>query len=506
MHRLVRGLPRCLAIATFAAVLGAGAPGCAVEEASNAPRDEALPSAEPAAEEAALNDDVDTESEDGVADVADDDVDPTTDELELLPTLASDIDQSDLVAATARPEDGGDAAFAQPLALTKSVYTGRFRHPGILVTSEQLDYVKKKLAARAEPWTSAYLQMSSSKYAKLDWKPRPFVNVACGYHSNPATGCNEEKEDAAAAYTHALLWYLTRKPAHAEKAIQIMDAWSSTIKMHTLKNAPVQTSWIASMFPRAAELIRYTYPKWSPAAFKRFSTMLTTVYLPRIEHGSAANGNWEAGMIDGMMNIAVFTNDEALFAKAVSMWKKRLVAYLYLESDGPQPVRPPVKKSFTDETFIAFWHGQETYFDGLSQETCRDLVHTQMGVTALVNTAETARLHGVSLYIASGKGLGGVQIRAQDRLTRAFEVHARYLNGAKVPATLCGGKLHSVSTNSSWEIGYNHYAKRKGMDLPETKKLIARNRKRNTGASDTYGVSLMAAWETLTHGDVGFAR
>ena len=44
-----------------------------------------------------------------------------------------------------------------------------------------------------------------------------------------AAGDFEHLDDARAAYTHALLWYYTGNQAHANKAIEIMNAWSATL-------------------------------------------------------------------------------------------------------------------------------------------------------------------------------------------------------------------------------------------------------------------------------------
>jgi hypothetical protein len=37
-----------------------------------------------------------------------------------------------------------------------------------------------------------------------------------------------------------------------------MDAWLATITDHTNSNAPLQSAWAGSVWPRAAEIIRYT--------------------------------------------------------------------------------------------------------------------------------------------------------------------------------------------------------------------------------------------------------
>jgi hypothetical protein len=47
-----------------------------------------------------------------------------------------------------------------------------------------------------------------------------------------------EREDAIAAYTDALAWYLNGNAAYAQKSIALIDAWSATIRSHTNSNAP----------------------------------------------------------------------------------------------------------------------------------------------------------------------------------------------------------------------------------------------------------------------------
>ena len=64
--------------------------------------------------------------------------------------------------------------------------------------------------------------------------------------------------DAISAYTHALLWAANRDSRHAEKAIEVMDAWSGILKKHNNSNAPLQAGWAASVWARAAEIVRFS--------------------------------------------------------------------------------------------------------------------------------------------------------------------------------------------------------------------------------------------------------
>src|SRR5687767_4237854 len=118
-----------------------------------------------------------------------------------------------------------------------------FRHPGILLQRGQLDLVKARLRAGEEPWKSAFETAKGSRWAALDWTPRPQRVVECGPYSRPDVGCREEKNDAAAAYLHALLWVFTDDERHARKAVEIVNAWSAVVEDHTNHNAPLQAAW-----------------------------------------------------------------------------------------------------------------------------------------------------------------------------------------------------------------------------------------------------------------------
>ena len=211
--------------------------------------------------------------------------------------------------------------------------------------------------------------MSNSRYASLTYAARPRTVVEAGPYSRPDIGAGDEKSDAIAAYTQALLWQLTGQKAHAEKAIEIMNAWSATLQEHQGHNAPLQSSWVGSVFPRAAEIIRYTYRDWKPAEIERFGQMLRKAYLPYIEEGRPGfNGNWELSMIEAMTAIGVFLDDDTLFQKGLSMWRKRVPAYFYLTEDGALPVPPPLGNKDAKDDLIKYWYGQTTFVDGLARK------------------------------------------------------------------------------------------------------------------------------------------
>jgi hypothetical protein len=362
-----------------------------------------------------------------------------------------------------------------------------FRHPGILNSKESLAFVKAKVAAGEQPWKNAFEKMKALPQASLDYEPKPHQEVNCGSASRPDFGCSDEKRDSQAAYLHALLWVVTDDQHHAQKSAQILKAWC-ILESHGLSNANLQAGWTGGPFLRAAEILRHTWPDWPKTDQDEFTAMIRRAHLPRVgePQKSSFNGNWEAVMIETAMSIAVFTDDQKLFDSAIARYKRLLPAYIYGLEDGPVPLTVDPTHFDTREKIDKHWHGQTMLFDGLCQETGRDLTHTQWGLGGLINCAEIAHNQGIDLYSERG-----------NRLLRGMEFHAKYLNGAPVPQELQNGRLRGANRFCpAWEIGFNHYRYRKNLPMAETQKLLDKN-------SPEIGPDHHLGFATLTHYGTG---
>ncbi|BAJ26145.1 MULTISPECIES: alginate lyase family protein [Kitasatospora] len=381
--------------------------------------------------------------------------------------------------AVAAPSGGGTATVSAAVTAPAA-----FTHPGVLLGKSQLDLIRTRVNGGVEPQKSAWSQLLASPYASSSYTPHPRSTVECGSSSNPDYGCSDEREDAIAAYTDALAWYVTGNSSYAKKAIQIMDAWSGTITTHTNTNAPLQTGWAGTVWSESAEIVKYTYSGgWSNSA--RFDTMLRNVYLPVVIQGAPdKNGNWELIMMDAAVGIAVHLDDATSYNKAMSIFTGRVPAYVYTTSDGSQPAYPPRSSINTTSELVSYWFGQSTFVNGLAQETCRDFGHTGWGLDAISHVAETARLQGTDLWS-----------QLATRMRSTYEFHAGYDNGASVPSSLCGGSV-SLGVGPVTEIAYSALHNRLGLSLANTQKYTLAHRPEGT---DDHWI----AWETLTHGDTG---
>jgi len=273
------------------------------------------------------------------------------------------------------------------------------------------------------------------------------------------------------------LWYISSDTTYLKNAIKLLNAYSSLQKYNN-SNAPLQAAWSSLKWTRAAEIVKHTSTTWDEAT--AFQNMLLKVHLPLIQNGSPSNGNWELSMIEGILGIAVFTDNQELFDHGVTFWNQRVPAYFYLSAeDGNKPNPAPRGK--------ANWYGQTTFnksVDGICQETCRDLGHTQFGLSSALNAAATAATQGTDLFASQSA-----------RLVAGMEFNANLLNGVTPPHYVCDGKVDISNKYPTFEIGYNRYHNQGGMALPHSLQYI-NNHVRTESVLTEYHI---AVWETLTN-------
>ncbi len=119
-----------------------------------------------------------------------------------------------------------ESAFCQNILLPADK---PFVHPGLLHSRADLQFIKQKVAAGEEPWKSGFEKLKINWQSLLDWKMRgPFeLVVRDPQHS---LHNSEMALDGNAAYQNALMWCITGDEAHAKKAVEILDAWSTMLK------------------------------------------------------------------------------------------------------------------------------------------------------------------------------------------------------------------------------------------------------------------------------------
>ena len=336
-----------------------------------------------------------------------------------------------------------------------NAYGAEFIHPGISHNQAELAFVKSKIKSDEQPWQASWEVLRTSKEASLSWKPKPLAHVERGANNRPNIGGSNFMDDARSAYSHALLWVFTDSVAHAQKAAEILNAWSSTLESVSNHDAKLLVGMGGLQFCNAAELLKHTWKGWPAKDQQAFRAMLQKVLYPVIEDFfPAANGNWDASMIQTMMAMGIFLDDHKMFQKA---------ADYYLHGVGNGAVNHYFKES------------------GQCQESGRDQGHTQMGLEYLVNSAEIAWKQGVDLYSAY-----------DNRLAKGFEYTAKYNLGNDVPfdyyESYLGKYKHTAIAEKSrgqlrpmYEKIVNHYHNRMGLEMPWCKKALEKTRPETQG-------------------------
>jgi hypothetical protein len=328
-----------------------------------------------------------------------------------------------------------------------------FVHPGLLQSREDLERMKTAVAAKSEPVYSGYEVFRDNAQSRLDYKMRgPLATVG----RNPTVGQSIYDSDANAAYQCAIMWCITGDIAYANKSREIIDAWSSTLKSVSGRDAVLMAGLGPFKMINAAEIIRYSGAGWSQTETQQTEKHFREVIYPVIkDFAPFANGNWDTAAMKTMLAMGVFCDDRAMFERALRYYVNgagdgRLTHYIINDA-------------------------------GQCQESGRDQQHTQLGLAHLGDACEIAWHQGLDLY--------GYD---DNRLLKGFEYTARYNLGEQVPfvETLDRtGKYHHsiISTNGRgrlravFEEIYNHYANRMGMAAPFTQRAAESIRPEGSG-------------------------
>jgi hypothetical protein len=356
--------------------------------------------------------------------------------------------------------------FGMPSAFASG--TNEFKHPGILSTQADLEGLKGRV--NTNPATkSGYEQLKRSPFADVARPHTPYAVVKV-----VASGsCEEEKafrKDAHAAHATALMWVITGDSRYRDKAIVILNDWAAAYE-RIEANIPgrsaqtqLECAWAVPVWTAAADIIRY-YDKgaagWKPeqiAAFDRFlNRMLKTARDARDR-----NNNWGTSATLAIMAAAVYQNDEAAYAEAVTLHRKHLASISKPSGAlGPDYLRDP-------------WHPQYT-------------------ILTWIQICELAWNQGDDLY--------GITLEDQSlpRLALCLEHFANlFLGNLPNPEGLQKGDYKNSHKNKQgYDMAFNHFINRKklGASMPTFSTMVPAWR---PGGLDDH----FMAWDTLTHGEL----
>jgi len=328
-----------------------------------------------------------------------------------------------------------------------------FVHPGLLHSKEDLERMKKAVIEQQEPIYAGYLlfiQNPVSQYTYIMQGPMSMVG------RNPTVGQTTYDNDANAAHQNAVMWAITGDKRYADKAIEIINAWSAALKSITGRDAILMAGLGPFKMVNAAEIIRYSNAGWTDIDIKQTEKHFKEVIYPVLkDFAPFANGNWDAAAIKTVMAMGVFCNDRAMFESGLRYYVNgcgngRLTNYVINE-------------------------------EGQIQETGRDQGHTQLGIGLLAECSEIAWHQGLDLYgYANNRLLKGFEYTARYNLDNDVSfVHVLDRTGKYehfTPSTIGRGQIRAV-----YEQIYNHYVVTKGLAAPFTTQAAEKIRPEGPG-------------------------
>jgi hypothetical protein len=309
------------------------------------------------------------------------------------------------------------------------------KHPAVTMGKSQFNILSSSARSSNQVYKKGFQNLK--EYARLDYKPNALTIVDIGPYG-VGKGHKEFTGDAMQIYALVLLYSATNDKRYAQHAMVIQDAWYFTTYSFTGSNAPLEIAWGATCIVRAFEILKYTYSGWCLQFEKRLNNMIDKLFLPNLRNRYNEirkwNNNWILTIIEALMQIALFRNDRQEYTRLIIEYKNILPSCVPNDS-------------------------------GKSTETTRDLIHAQFQIGSIVQIAEMGWQQDIDIYSYFN-----------DCVKRTMEYHADILLG-NVPPDVKREQLKDIwFMPCSWEIGLNHYLKRRKVQMPRTSELLSKKR------------------------------
>ncbi|RZF25415.1 hypothetical protein EVC45_33305 [Paraburkholderia sp. UYCP14C] len=356
------------------------------------------------------------------------------------------------VAADATVQLAQTATGESPLTTSSA-----FIHPGLSSVQADFDRMIQKVSAQASPWYAGWQALVSNGHSHATQ-----TILAQSIITRTSTGGSYPHlmQNIAEAYANAVYWKITGDTAHADMAVQIMNAWSSMLQQITGDtNADLAAGIYGYEFAVVGEIMRSS-PGLSAADLAAFQSMMLNVFYP-INVGFLNNhngtdithywANWDLCNIASIMAIGVLCDDRSMFDQAVNY---------FLFGTGNGAIRQAVY--YLHPGYLGQW-----------QESGRDQGHSTLGIALAGMICEMAWNQGVDLYgydnnrfLAGAEYVAKSNLHQPDGTTFYTMPYLKYVNSLGPQATFSNAAQPSI--RPCWALVYNHYVNRKGLAAPWT--------------------------------------
>lgn len=316
-------------------------------------------------------------------------------------------------------------------------------HPGILFTYNDLARIRRQAYYNAYPWKLCYDKLKGD--ANFNYVIQGPYEEAERNGADNTPSSKALSRDSQMSFHCALMWVITGEKRYAQKSIEILNAWSGTLKAIIGNDDMLEAAWYGFNLVNAAEILRYTDSGWAEEDIARAEKMFRDIFYDLIKDWKRGwAGNWDTAITKMQLGIGVFLDDREIFDRAIDF---------YLS---------------TEEHSNGTLYGN-IYDSGQNYESGRDQTHAQYGINHLAEACEVAWSQDIDLYSAMNK-----------RLLLGYEYVAKYNLGYDVPyvANHYGSEISGTERGifqPGYEIVYNHYHNRMGLpesELPYTTQVV----------------------------------
>jgi hypothetical protein len=379
--------------------------------------------------------------------------------------------------------------------------SGVFRHPGLLVTEDDFARIRELIKNGQQPWTDWWNKLLVDHFATLDTHPFPLAAV---YRADGSK--NAMYVDIWRAWSLALCWKLSGDTRYADKAVEFLDAWGSTLKevgtvppgstAHDDHTFILMAGMQGHQWAQIGEIMR-TYPGWAPENLKRFQDMLLTVFASIsswfLSDGRiGSHANWDMASMVGAMAIGIFCDQPDLY---------RLACDCYAANN-----RGKLRNFGNGSALHGVYYMHPGHF-GQWEESGRDQGHSTLGMSLGGDVMEMAWNQGDDLYgLYNNRFLSAAEYVARTNLQDE--------NGTPYPMpyvpehnptqphpsfwTQVSQGVPGFGRNC-WEPIFNHYVNRLGIAAPNVTRMVPYCEAKYGGSSDDIW------WPTLIHRRLPYA-
>lgn len=222
------------------------------------------------------------------------------------------------------------------ISCNNSKQTENYNHS--MHPTAQVEFVKKQIKQKKEPYYSAYLQLIHYADSILYTKQHALVDFAVpGFYDKPEEHRNNSltiQHDAFGAYCSALAYRLSGEKKYGEKAIYFLNAWASINKKYSEHDGVLVMVYSGSGFIIGAELMSDTQI-WKAEDKETFRQWILTVYKLAVNEIRTHKNNWADWGRFGALLTASYLNDLDEVIENIHLIKSDL--FDKIAEDGSMP-------------------------------------------------------------------------------------------------------------------------------------------------------------------------